>query len=175
MTASLLYILLALALLTVFAILATRRTQDAADLDGAFTALRSLDVEAFRNLVDPEEEEFLRARLPAREFRRIKRARARAALAYVKALSNASLQFARFGDAAQRSADPALAASGRQIANSAVYLRLRALDASARLKLSLAFPDLPPRPLRSLLKQYDDAAFLLLNHNGLQRAHRRAA
>ncbi len=72
-------------------------------------------MEAFRNLVDPEEEEFLRASLPAQEFRRIKRERARTALVYVKELSKASLQFARFGDAAQRSPDPVIVSRKRLV------------------------------------------------------------
>jgi cell division protein FtsL len=175
MSATLLFVLVALALLVVFATLATRRTKDFPDVDQAVTAMQSLDIEAFRNLVDPEEEAFLRASLPPQEFRRIKRERARAALAYVKALSYASLRFARFGDAAQRSPDPAIAASGRQIANCAIYLRLRALDASVHLILSTIFPGFGPRPLRSLLEQYDHAAHLLQNHNALKRARSQAS
>ena len=175
MSATLLFVLVALALLVVFATLATRRTKDLPDVDQAVTAIQSLDIEAFRNLLDPEEEAFLRARLPAQEFRRIKRERARAALAYVKALSHASLQFTRFGDAAQRSPDPAIAASGRQIANSAIYLRLRTLDARVQLTLSATFPGVGSRPLRPLLEQYDRAAHLLQNHNGLNRARSEAA
>ena len=170
MSAALVFVLIAFVLLAVFAYLATRRRKDLANLDQALTTIHSLDVEAFRNLVDPKEEAFLRARLPAAEFRRIKRERVRAALAYVKALSHASLQFARFGDAARRSPDPAIAASGRQIANSAIYLRLRALDASVQLTLAAAFPGLAPRPLPSLLDHYERATYLLQNHTGLERA-----
>jgi hypothetical protein len=158
-----------------FAYLATRRTRDFPDLDQTVTAIRSLDIEAFRNLVDPQEEEFLRTSLPAQEFRRIKRERARTALVYVRELSKASLQFARFGDAAQRSPDPVIAAWGKQIANSAIYLRLRTLDASVQLILSATFPDLPPRPLRSLLEHYDRATCLLLKHNVLRGAQSQAS
>ena len=175
MTSTTIFVLIALALLAVFATLATRRTRELPDVERALTANRSLDIEAFRNLVDPEEEAFLRASLPAQEFRRIKRERAGAALAYMKELSNASLQFARFGDAAQRSPDPVIAASGKQIANSAIYLRLRTLDASVQLIWSATFPDLRPRPLRSLLEQYDRANCLLLKHNGLERAQSQAS
>ena len=170
MSATLVFVLIAFVLLLSFAYLANRRRKSSPDVDQALTTIHSLDIEAFRNLVDPEEEAFLRARLPARDFRRIKRERAWTALAYVKALSHASLQFARFGDAAQRSPDPAIAASGRQIANSAIYLRLRALDASVQLTLAATFPALAPRPLRSLLEHYDHASYLLQNHTGLERA-----
>jgi hypothetical protein len=175
MTTTLLFVLIAFVLLVLFAYFAMRRTNRVPDLDQASTAIRSLDIEAFRNLVDPEEEAFLRARLPAGEFKKIKRERARAALAYVRALSSISLQFARFGDAARRSPDPVIAASGKQIADSAIYLRLRALDAGAQLMLAAAFPSLDPRRLRSLLQQYDRATYLLLQHNVLTRAHSRAA
>jgi hypothetical protein len=175
MNTTLLFVLIAFGLLLSFAYLAARRTRGLADVDQALTAIQSLDIEAFRNLVDPREEAFLQARLPAQEFRRIKRERALAALAYVKALSQASLQLARLGDAAQRNPDPAIAASGRQIAESATYLRLRTLDARVQLTLSATFPGFGTRPLRPLLEQYDRAAYLLQNHNGLKRARSEAA
>lgn len=175
MSTPLLFVLIACALLLSFAYLAARRSKGLPDIDHALTTIQSLDIEAFRNLVDPEEEAFLRARLPVQEFRRIKRERALAALAYVKALSHASLQVARFGDMAQRSPDPAIAASGRQIANSATYLRLRTLDARVQLTLSATFPAFAPYPLRSLLEQYDRATYLLQNHNGLKRSRSEAA
>lgn len=175
MTTTLLFILIAFVLLLSFAYLANRRTKDLPEVDRALAAIRALDIEAFRNLVDPEEESFLRARLPVAEFKKIKRERARVALAYVRALSSVSLQFARFGDAARRSPDPAIAASGKQIADSAIYLRLRALDAGAQLMLSAVFPSLDPHRLRSLLQQYDRATSLLLKHNALARAQGQAA
>jgi hypothetical protein len=146
MTATLLFVLIALVLLAVFITFATHRTRELPDVDQAVTAIQSLDIEASRNLVDPEEEAFLRARLPPQEFRRIKRERARAALAYVQFRSHASLQFARFGDAAQRSPDPAIAASGRQIANSAIYLRLRALRCECTSDLVGDLPQLRSTP-----------------------------
>jgi len=175
MTMTLLFVLIAFVLLLSFAYLAMRRGRDLPNVDQALTAIRSLDIEAFRNLVDPEEEAFLRARLPVAEFKKIKRERARVALAYVRALSRASLQFARLGDAARRSPDPAIAASGKQIADSAIYLRLRALDAGAQLMLSAAFPSLDLHRARSLVQQYDRATYLLIQHNVLTRAHGRAA
>lgn len=175
MSETLLFVLIALALLLVFSTLATRGARDSRDPDGALATIRTLDIEAFRNLVDPDEEEYLRAELSPSEFRKIKRERSRAALAYVKALSHVSLQFARLGSAAQDNSDPALAAIGRQIATSGTYLRLRTLDANLRLRVAIAFPGLPAHPLRSLLEQYDHAACLLLNHNGLARSENRAS
>lgn len=175
MSTPFIFVFVAFFLLAVFAYLAMRRRNDLGDAEQATSAIRSLDVEAFRNLVDPREEEFLRTRLTPREFRKIRRERAEAALAYVNALSQASMQFARLGGAAQRSSDPAIAASGRQIANSATYLRLRSLEASISLTVAAAFPRFGPRPLRALLEQYDRAAQLLQNHTGLERARNQAS
>lgn len=170
MSTTFILVIVALSLLMLFAYLAIRRNSIPRDVDQAFGAIRALDVEAFRNLVSPEEENFLRARLAPREFRKIRRQRALAARAYVRALSDAALQFARLGGAAQRSSDPAIVASGKEIANSATYLRFCALQASISLTMSAAFPGLGPRPLRSLLDQYDRATHLLQNHSGLERA-----
>ncbi len=175
MTETVVFISLALALLAAFAILALRRGHDVPGLEQAMAALHSLDIEAFRNLLSVEEEEFLRARLSPRQFIDLRRERVRAALAYVKVLSDASLQFARFAGAAQRSPDPAIAASGKEIADSAAYLRLRALDANLRLRLSAFFPTLPLHPVYPLLDQYDRATYLMLRHNGLARSAGRAS
>ncbi len=61
----------------------TRRLDlEKADLEKAVQAFRSLDIEAFRNLVDSGEEAFLRNNLSPRKFREIKRQRAWAALIY---------------------------------------------------------------------------------------------
>jgi len=173
MSESMVFVLIAFVLLAVFVALAIRRGRDADNLEPALATIRALDIEAFRNLVDPDEEAFLRASLTAAEFRRVKRERTRAALAYISQLSDVALQFARFGSAAQQNSDSGLANLGRQIATSGVYLRLRTLDARARLTLALAFPALPARPLPSLLQQYDRANLLLVNHYGLSRAESR--
>ncbi len=175
MTETIVFISLALVLFAAFATLAVRRRHDVPGIEQAMAALRSLDIEAFRNLVSVEEEDFLRARLSPHQFVKIKRERARAALAYVKVLSAASLQYARFGGVTQRNPDPALAASGKEIANSAVYLRLRALDANVRLRFSALFPSLPLHPVRPLLEQYDRATYLMVKHNGLARSESRVS
>src|SRR5262249_9460581 len=87
--------------------------------------------------------------------------------------SSASQQLAEIGGAAQRSADPAIVASGRQIADSASSLRLQTLKASANLMVSAAFPGFGPRPLESLLDQYDCSIQLMQTYNGLRRARSR--
>jgi len=169
MSATIVFVSIAIVLFFVFTLLAVRRARGVPDFDATMTTIRSLDVEAFRNLVDPKEEAFLRANLPPRKFRTIHRDRSRAALAYVKELSQASLQFARIGDAAQRNPDPLVSAWGKQLANSAIYLRLSVLSTSVQLTLSAIFPGLPWRSGHPVLEHYDRATRLLLTHDALQR------
>lgn len=113
------------------------------DLQGRTTAI---DITAFRNLISSNEEEYLRHRLPAREFRSIQRERMRAAIAYIRgALQNAAILL-RLGEAAQRSADPQLAAAGRTLVDTAIRMRLYAFFALLKLYLNLAFPGLRLSP-----------------------------
>jgi hypothetical protein len=113
------------------------------DLQGRTTAI---DVAAFRNLMSPEEENYLRRNLPAAEFRSIHRERMRAAIAYIlSALQNAAILL-RLGEAAQRSADPQLAAAGRKLVDTAIRLRLYAFFALLKGYLNFAFPGLRLSP-----------------------------
>jgi len=170
-----LYISLAALLATTFVLLALRRRKIEIGLDHARSLMDSLDLAAFRNLVDPDEEAFLQSRLPAAQFRKIKRERTWAALAYVRDLSHIALEFSRFAHAAQSSSDPQLAALGRQIASSAVSLRLLALQATGRLFITATFPALPPRRPDSLLEQYTRSTGLVIRFGMMEHALRRAS
>jgi hypothetical protein len=166
MNTELVFVLIAVGLLVSFGYLGVRRAKGSPDLGQAVAAIQSLDIEAFRNLVDPDEEAFLRTRLPLEEFRTLRRERVHAALAYVNELSRASLQFARLGDAAKRSSDPAVAASGREIANDAIFLRMLALNARVRLTLAAFFPGLDTSSVHPLIDRYSQAAGLLQDLTG---------
>jgi hypothetical protein len=128
------------------------------DLEKTVHAFRSLDIEAFRNLVDSSEEAFLRNNLSPKKFREIKRQRARAALIYVWEAGRAATALAKIGQAAQRSSDPKIAASGVQVAENAFRLRLQTVGASLHLLTEILLPDLQSRPLPPLAGQYEQAA-----------------
>ncbi|MGA3088940.1 MAG: hypothetical protein ABSD75_10025 [Terriglobales bacterium] len=128
------------------------------DLDQAVEAFRSLDIEAFRNLTDDAEEAFLRDRLPPGKFREIKRQRAWAALIYAREAGRAAAALALVGQAAQRSADPRIAASGVQLAENAFRLRLQTMGAGLRLLTGVLLPGVPSRSLPSLADQYEQSA-----------------
>ncbi|MBZ5613299.1 MAG: hypothetical protein LAO23_04755 [Acidobacteriia bacterium] len=128
------------------------------DLEGTVQAFRSLDIEAFRNLVDPAEEAFLRNHLPLKKFRDIKRQRAWAAFLYAWEAGRAATALAKVGQAAQRSLDPEIAASGAQVTENAFRLRLQSLRVGLRLLTEVLLPGLSSRSLPSLADQYERAA-----------------
>jgi hypothetical protein len=94
------------------------------ELDGR---TQPVDLSAFRNLVDAAEEDFLRVNLPATDFRALQRVRMRAALEYVRRIAHNATILLRLGEAAGESADPEIAAAGRELASSALHLRVNAL------------------------------------------------
>lgn len=167
------YVVIAVVLAALFAYLAARRSRKALAIDEARALMGSLDIEAFRNLVDPGEEAFLRSSLPPDQFRTIKRERAWAAFAYVRTLSDIAFEFSRFGHAACLSPDPQLAELERQIVSGAIRLRLDALKASVRLFVAATLPDLPQRCPHSLFEQYARSNSLLLSYGTLDRARKR--
>jgi hypothetical protein len=144
--------------LVILAYVAIRNRTRRVDLEGTVQAFRSLDIEAFRNLVDPAEETFLRNHLSSGKFREIKRQRAWAAFLYTREAGRAAAALAKVGQAAQRSLDPEIAASGVQVAENAVRLRLQTVRVSLRLLTEVLLPGLSSRSLPSLADQYERTA-----------------
>jgi hypothetical protein len=175
MSPAVFYVAIAILLAAVFVYLAAGRRLQPLAIDKARLLMGSLDIEAFRNLVDPEEDAFLQSCLPSDQFRAIKRERAWAALAYARALSQVALEFSRFGHALRHSADPSLADLGREVASGAIHLRILALKATGRLFIAAAFPKLPQRSPRSLFEQYGRSAGLLARYGALERARKQAS
>jgi len=99
-----------------------------------------VDVAAFRNLVDPGEEDYLRGHLEPKDFAPIQRARLRAALEYVQRAAKSAAFMARLGDAVRHCPDAELARAGQELASRAIELRLHALGAQALLCLLIVAP-----------------------------------
>lgn len=107
---------------------------------------RPVDIAAFRNLVDPEEEDYLRERLPAKEFRLVQRERMRAALEYVQCVAGNAAVLLRLGEAARQSEDVDVAAAGQELVNHALRVRLYALLAEGRLYVAILLPSVHISP-----------------------------
>lgn len=114
-----------------------RRAQSVDQLEGM---TRPIDTEAFVNLISAEDQQFLLESLPAADFRRVERERTRAALDYVGRMRSNAAILIRLGEAARESADPQIAAAGRELAQLALRVRLNTLAATWKLYRVLLFP-----------------------------------
>ena len=104
-------------------------------------SIRPIDIEAFRNLINPDDDEYLRGRLPANRFRRARRERLRAMAAYVHVVGSNAAVLVRVGEAALASGDARVAAAAQQMVNDAVLLRRNTTMALARIYLALTWPN----------------------------------
>jgi hypothetical protein len=102
--------------------------------------LQLIDVEAFRNLVDPQETDYLRHRLPAPEFRRVQRERLRATAVYVRVAGRNAAVLALLGQEALSHSDRQTAEAARQLVDSALLLRRHAALALIRTYVSSVWP-----------------------------------
>jgi hypothetical protein len=110
------------------------------NIDELTSQLRPIDVDAFRNLIDESEEQFLRERLPSGEFRRVHRERKLAAVEYIWCAAQNAAVLIRLGEAARQNSDPAIAAAAEKLVENALKLRLYAFQAVPRLYVTAVFP-----------------------------------
>jgi hypothetical protein len=129
-----------LALVVILRVTVTRSLQISSDASLA-SQIQPIDIVAFRNLIDPGEDAFLRRRLPAGEFRTVQRKRLHAMAAYVQAAGRNAEILVRIGQAAVSSADPHTGAAARQLVNDALWLRRNAAFALMRIYMALAWPN----------------------------------
>jgi hypothetical protein len=104
--------------------------------------VQPLDIEAFRNLVDREEAEYLRRRLPSGKFRAVQRQRLLVAVDYVSCVGRNAAILLMLGENARQSPDQRIAEAGQRIVDSAIRLRGYALLARTQLYLAVLFPGL---------------------------------
>jgi hypothetical protein len=124
------------------------------DLGELAARLRPIDVDAFRNLIDEREEEYLRVHLPPREFRSIHRERMLAAVEYVWSASRNTSILISLGEAAKQSPDPAVVAAADKLLENALRLRLYAIQALPRMYVSMLFPSAGRAP-QFIAETYD--------------------
>jgi hypothetical protein len=142
-------LILLLILLTVAAAflwrLARAQSAPVRDVCELMSRSKPVDLQSFRNLTDPREEEFLHSSLSGREFRRLTRMRMLAATEYVwRTAHNAKLML-QFADAARRSSDITVSKLGVELAESALQLRIYSVLAACFFYLRFVFPFLPAR------------------------------
>jgi hypothetical protein len=145
----------ATAALSTVAYVGLRNRSRPVDAAAAVQAFRALDLAAFRNLTDSSEGAFLRDHLAPKQFREVKRQRAWAAFVYTREAGRAAAALATVAQAARRSSDATIAASGARVAENALRLRMQTARAGALLLAEVALPGLPIRSLPSFVEQYE--------------------
>jgi hypothetical protein len=101
-----------------------------------------VDLLAFRNLVDLEETQLLRERLPASVYRRIQRLRVRAAMAYVQCVyRNAGLTI-RLAAGLASNPDAEVRQEAKKIQDLSVQSRIFAIKSLLKLAVSFTFPSM---------------------------------
>ncbi len=103
--------------------------------------IEPIDIEAFRNLIDPAEDDYLRRRLPPAEFRVVRRQRLRAMAAYVHIAGRNAAVLIRMGQAALAANDASTEDAARRLVDNALLLRRNAAFASVRIYVALAWPN----------------------------------
>jgi len=129
---------------------------------------RPVDLEAFRNLTDPREEEYLKAQLAPADFRALQRERFRAALGYVQRVAHNASILLRVGEAARRNPDPEVARAAGELVESALDLRMHALLAVGMLRARILFPEARWSPVR-LVADYQRVRDRVARLSRLQR------
>lgn len=130
---------------------------------GLATRIQPVDIEAFRNLVNPAEDDHLRRRLPSAEFRHVRRARLRAAAAYVRVARRNAAILVSIGESARGSSDLHTAEAATRLVDQSVQLRQNAAVALFRIYIALAWPNsgLAATPVLDGYRDLSGAAMLL--------------
>jgi len=108
--------------------------------------IRSVDLEAFRNLMSPDDDEFLRTNLSRRQFRSVQRARFLAAVQYVNCVAGNAAVLLRLGESARSSSDAAVVAAGQELVDAALRLRLYSLMVVIKLYAGAVMPGVKLSP-----------------------------
>jgi len=127
------------------------------------TKIEPIDVQAFRNLVDPAEDDYLCRRLPPSEVRLVRRERLRATAAYVQTARRNAAALIVLGQRAQTSGDAHTAEAARQLVDNALLLRSNATFVLFRIRVARVWPSsrLAATPVLSGYERLSGAAMLL--------------
>ena len=128
----------ALGIILRLAVTRSLQAKESSDLAGG---IRLIDVKAFRNLIDPSEDDYLRRQLMPAQFRLVRRERLRAMAAYIQVAGTNAGVLLRVGQAAIASGDPRVAGAAQQLVNDALLLRRNTTVALARIYVALAWPN----------------------------------
>jgi hypothetical protein len=99
-----------------------------------------VDLDAFRLLLDPQEEQYLRKSLPTAEFRLFQRRRLTLALRSLDLVGKNAAMLMKLGQLAKAGANPQLVREAEELVNGALRLRVNLLFVQPYLGLKWLFP-----------------------------------
>jgi hypothetical protein len=137
---TILVVTLAVIAMTLFYIAVRLRRSHAAE------TVKPLDLQAFRMLMDRDDEQFLRSRLSHRKFFQLKRSRISVTWKYVARISGNAAAVMHMAEAARQNTDSAVAEVANQVVNTATQIRMQCLIAFAKLSAEFLFPALQLTP-----------------------------
>ena len=146
MIVTVLIIVVAVLSLLFFVLRGLGAARKASEVSELTQQIMPVDLEAFRNLTEPSEEEFLRTHLSARQFRAIQRERLRASIEYLGGVSHNASILLQLGQLARRSPDERVAEAGRRLTDDALRTRLYSMMAICKLGVRYVFPDAALQP-----------------------------
>ncbi|HMK21428.1 MAG TPA: hypothetical protein VK466_03790 [Terriglobales bacterium] len=135
--------------------------------------IEPVDLEAFRNLTEPSEEEFLRSALPPSQFRAIQRERLRAAIDYLGGVSHNAALLLQLGQAARQSADQQVAEVGRRVTDDALRMRMYSMMAIGKLAVRYVIPGAKLQP-GGVIDRYQQLTSAAVRLGKIQVAEKKA-
>ena len=163
MTIAIILVVAALGTLIVILTFTVSQGLQSSGRTGPATEIRPMDVAAFRNLVDPAEDDYLRRRLPASDFRLVRRERLRAMAAYVQLAKRNAEVLVRIAQNATLAADPQRAEAARRLEDNAHLLQRNCTFAIVKIYIALAWPNssLAAAPVLQSYEELNNSAMLL--------------
>jgi hypothetical protein len=163
MTIAIILVVAALGTLIVILTFTVSQGLQSSGRTGPATEIRPMDVAAFRNLVDPAEDDYLRRRLPASDFRLVRRERLRAMAAYVQLAKRNAEVLVRIAQNSTLAADAQTAEAARRLEDNAHLLQRNCMFAIMKIYIALAWPNsnLAAAPVLQGYAQLNNSAMLL--------------
>lgn len=134
-----LVLIAALSLILILRITVRSRLQ-ISKADPGSDQIQAIDLDAFRNLADPAEDDYLRRKLSSSEYRRVRRVRLSAMAAYVQTAAQNAALLINIGQAALHSSNPQTVEAARELVNDALLLRRNATVAMVKIYVAVAWP-----------------------------------
>jgi len=163
MTIAIILVIAALGTLIVILTFTVSQGLQSSGRTGPATEIRPMDVAAFRNLVDPAEDDYLRRRLPASDFRLVRRERLRAMAAYVQSAKRNAEVLVRIAQNSTLAADAQTAEAARRLEDNAHLLQRNCMFAIVKIYIALAWPNssLAAAPVLQGYEELNHSAMLL--------------